>query len=59
MIHNGWWGWVEGFSIYVGIFLIVSFTSINDWVKDRNFVKLASEVKRDHIAVIRGKFGVT
>ena len=53
------WGWANGFSIYVGIFFIVAFTALNDWAKDKNFVKLASEVKKDHIGVIRGKIGVT
>lgn len=52
-------GWVQGFSIYVGIFFIVAFTSVNDWIKDKNFVKLASQVKKDKIGVIRGKHGVT
>ena len=55
----GYMGWVQGFSIYVGIFLIVAFTSINDWIKDKNFVKLASKVKKDRIGVVRGKHGVT
>ena len=57
--EEGYWGWVEGFSVYIGIFLIVAFTSINDWIKDKNFVKLASDVKRDNMGVIRGKHGVT
>jgi len=55
----GWLGWVQGFSIYIGIFLIVSISAINDYNKDKNFVKLNSEVKKDRIGVIRGKLGVT
>lgn len=58
-ITYGWDGIVEGFSIYAGIILIVSFTAINDYFKDKNLVKLASDVKRDKIGVIRGKKGVT
>lgn len=34
------WGWIEGVSIYLAIFIIVTLTSLNDWVKDRQFVKL-------------------
>lgn len=36
------WGWVQGFSIYIAIFMIVSISSLNDWIKDKNFVKLQS-----------------
>lgn len=57
--EKGYWGWVEGFSVYVGILLIITFTSVNDYIKDKNFVKLASEVNSDKIGVIRGKHGVT
>lgn len=48
-------GWVEGVSIYIAIFIIVTITSGNDWVKDKQFVKLSSLVKDENIAVIRGK----
>lgn len=58
-IRYGWDGTVEGFSIYAGIILIVSFTAVNDYYKDKNMVKLVSDVKRDRIGVIRGKRGVT
>jgi Ca2+ transporting ATPase len=59
MIANGWWGWVEGASIYLAIFIIVAITSGNDWVKDKQFVNLTSLVKDEDIAVIRGKYGAT
>ena len=39
--------------------MIVSITSLNDWVKDKSFVRLQSECKNENIAVIRGKFGAT
>ena len=32
---NPRWGWVEGTSIYIAIFIIVSITSLNDWIKDK------------------------
>jgi hypothetical protein len=53
------WGWVQGVSIYMAIFVIVAITSANDWMKDKNFVKLQSELKNEEIAVIRGKYGAT
>jgi len=43
----------------MAIFIIVSLTSLNDWVKDKQFVKLQSIVKDEDIAVIRGKYGAT
>jgi hypothetical protein len=33
--------------------------SANDWMKDKQFVKLQSSVKDEEIAVIRGKYGAT
>ena len=60
IVADGWlFGWMKGFSIYIGIFMIVSVTSANDWVKDRQFVKLQSTIKNEEIAVIRGKYGAT
>lgn len=55
----GYLGWLQGFSIYIGIFLIVAFAAINDYLKDKNFVKLANDLKQDKIGVVRGKNGVT
>lgn len=34
------WGWVQGVSIYFAIFVIVSLSALNDWVKDKQFVRL-------------------
>lgn len=53
------WGWAKGFSIYIAILVIVSISSLNDWIKDKNFVRLQSKVKNENIAVIRGKQGTT
>jgi len=60
MIANGpAVGWVEGISIFFAIVIIVSIEAANDWMKDKQFVKLQSCIKDEDIAVIRGKFGVT
>lgn len=57
---HGWaYGWVEGAAIYFAIFIIVTIVSLNDWMKDKQFVKLQSSVKDEEIAVIRGKYGAT
>jgi magnesium-transporting ATPase (P-type) len=39
--------------------MIVSISSLNDWIKDKNFVRLQSQLKDEVIAVIRGKHGAT
>ena len=60
MISNGpAWGWVEGVSIYLAIAIIVIISAANDWMKDKQFVRLQSDVKDEEIAVIRGKLGAT
>lgn len=53
------WGWVQGASIYFAILVIVCVTAGNDWMKDKNFVKLQSEIKNENISVIRGKYAAT
>lgn len=58
-IAEGWSGTIQGISIYIAIFIIVAITSLNDWIKDKNFVRLQSELKNEQIAVIRGKHGAT
>lgn len=52
-------GAIEGISIYVAILVIVSISALNDWKKDKNFVKLQSKVKNEDMAVVRGKQGAT
>jgi P-type E1-E2 ATPase len=59
MVNDYKWGWVPGVSIYIAIFIIVTITSANDWVKDKLFVNLQSRIKDEDIAVIRGKYGAT
>ncbi len=53
------WGWVQGVSIYIAIFIVVAIGSLNDWAKDKQFVRLQSLLKDEEIAVIRGKHGAT
>jgi Ca2+ transporting ATPase len=53
------WGWLQGVSIFVALFIIVAITSLNDWIKDKQFVRLQSLVKDETIPVIRGKYGAT
>jgi Ca2+ transporting ATPase len=43
-VSQGWSGALQGISIYIAIFIIVAITSLNDWIKDKNFVRLQSEL---------------
>jgi hypothetical protein len=38
--EDGFLGWMQGFSIYVGLFLLVAFAAGNDYLKDKQFVHL-------------------
>jgi len=29
------WGWLEGASIFFAMFIIISISSLNDWIKDK------------------------
>ena len=60
IVHHGLaTGWIEGFSIYMAIFMIVSIASGNDFMKERQFIKLLDRVKDAQVSVIRGKYGLT
>lgn len=40
--EDGYLGWMQGFSIYIGLFILIGFGSANDWMKDKQFVQLQS-----------------
>lgn len=42
MVYNPLTGWIEAASIYASIFILVLITSLNDWAKDKKFVRLQS-----------------
>jgi len=57
---KGWsTGWIEGVSIYFAVLLIVSLTLGNDYMKNRQFLKLIEQVKDIEVSVIRGQHGTT
>lgn len=47
-------GWIEGVSIIVAVVIIVSVTSFNNYVKDKQFQKLNAIAQQKNINVIRG-----
>lgn len=44
-------------SILFALVLLVLITSWNDWLKDRQFVKLADHARDEEVTVVRGKLG--
>lgn len=46
-------GWIEGSSIYLAIVIIVSVTTGNDYVKEKQFQKLVDKANDDYVFVIR------
>jgi hypothetical protein len=50
---------MQGFSVLVGLAILIGFGTINDYIKDKQFVKLQEWQQKGKIGVIRGKKGVT
>ena len=40
--------WIEGVAVCVAIFIVVSATAVNDWQKERQFVRLNKLVRSIH-----------
>lgn len=60
VIQSGWsHGWVEGTSIYLAVIIIVSVTSGNNYVKEKQFQKLVMKASEDKAIVLRGVEGFT
>ena len=57
--QDGFFGWMQGVSIIVGLLILVGFGATNDWIKDSRFVKLQEWYKKGRIGVVRGKRGMT
>jgi len=47
-------GWTEGVTIFLAVFLIVSITAGNNWIKERQFQKLKAKLNEKFVSVIRG-----
>ena len=54
-----YYGWIEGFSIIAAIFIITLITTLNNYQKEKNFIKLHEEVKDIDIGCIRGQSGTS
>ena len=55
IIVEGWkWGWVEGFSIFLAVFLVVGVESMDDYYHEKEFQMIKGEEKEKTARVYRG-----
>ena len=40
--------WIEGFAIFLGVFIVAGVGSWNDWQKEKQFLKLQAESEKDN-----------
>lgn len=60
VIQHGWdSGWVEGLSIFIAVFIIVTVTAANNYSKEKQFQKLVCKAAEDWIPTFRGNEGLT
>jgi len=52
-------GWIDGLSIFIAVFIIVTVSSANNYAKEKQFQKLVAKSKEDHVPVFRGREGTT
>ncbi|KAL4492150.1 hypothetical protein ABPG73_003098 [Tetrahymena malaccensis] len=46
-------GWIDGIGIFIAVFIIVTITSVNNYMKDKQFRKLNAQVAQRDVGVIR------
>lgn len=57
--EDGFLGWMQGVSIVVGLVFLVGLGVVNDYLKDKEFIKLQKWHQKGRIGVVRGKKGVS
>jgi hypothetical protein len=40
--------WIEGFAIFLGVFIVAGVGSWNDWQKEKQFLRLQAESEKDN-----------
>jgi len=45
--------WIEGFAIFLGVFIVAGVGSWNDWQKEKQFLKLQAESEKDNTVSIQ------
>jgi hypothetical protein len=41
--------WIEGFAIFLGVFVVATVGSWNDWQKEKQFLKLQAENEKENV----------
>ena len=49
-------GWIEGFSIFLAVFIVVTISSIQNYSKEQQFIKLEKENNKKDVKVTRDGF---
>ena len=48
--------WIEGFAIFLGVFVVAAVGSYNDWQKEKQFLKLQLEGEKDNMVSTTSPF---
>lgn len=51
--------WIEGVSIMAACFFITALSSLCNWGKEKQYLKLHDEIKNEEVSVIRGQYGLS
>lgn len=51
--------WIEGFSIMFACFFIALLSSLCNWGKEKQYLRLHDEIMNEKIGVIRGQYGLS
>lgn len=51
--------WIEGVSIISACLLITLLSTMCNWLKEKQYLKLHEEILNEEVAVIRGQYGLS
>ena len=51
--------WIDSVSIYFAVFFVVLISSTCEYVKDKQFLKLHTEIMSEKCTVLRGQYGTS
>lgn len=51
--------WLEGASIYFAVLFIAAFTASQEFIQEKQFLKLHDAIRNEEVNVIRGQYGLS
>lgn len=51
--------WVEGISIMIACFFITMLSSLCNWGKEMQYLKIHDQIRSEQVSVIRGQYGLS